>query len=207
MFRSLMALCLSLTTLIATGLPAAAQSYRIKEGDVLRVEVLEDATLNREVLVLPDGRISLPLAGAVSASGRTLEQIEAALASKLMPNFATRPNVFVSIARLSAPKATGGGGPVAPAALTVYVLGEAASPGKVSVESGTTMLQLFAQIGGFSNFAATKRIQLRRTDPKTKVEKIYRLNYNAIREGTSKNGLMPVADGDVILVPQRRLFE
>ena len=37
--------------------PAAAQdSYRLKSGDVLSIEVLEDPSLNREVLILPSGQ-------------------------------------------------------------------------------------------------------------------------------------------------------
>ena len=47
---------------------ALAQSagYRIQPGDVLAITVLEDDTLNRQSLVTPDGRISVPLAGTVT---------------------------------------------------------------------------------------------------------------------------------------------
>ena len=57
--------------LAAPLLPALAQdgSYLIRPGDVLQVEVLEDPGLNRSVLVSPDGRITMPLAGAIRASG------------------------------------------------------------------------------------------------------------------------------------------
>jgi polysaccharide export outer membrane protein len=68
------------------------------------------------------------------------------------------------------------------------------------------VLQLFAEMGGFSKFAATKRIQLRRT-LQDGSEKTYIFNYDAIEQGTSKAGSTVVHKGDVILVPQRRLFE
>jgi polysaccharide export outer membrane protein len=56
-------------------------------------------------------------------------------------------------------------------------------------------------MGGFSKFAATKRIQLRRgTD-------LYPLNYKDIEAGKSNAGGTILAEGDVILVPQRKLFE
>ena len=61
----------------------AQDSYRIKPGDVVRVEVLEDSSINRDTLVLPDGRISLPLAGSVTAGGRTIEQVRSEVSSKL----------------------------------------------------------------------------------------------------------------------------
>ena len=62
--------------------PAFAQSagYRIQPGDELAVTVLEDDTLNRQLLVLPDGTISVPLAGTVRAGGRSVEAVEAAIA-------------------------------------------------------------------------------------------------------------------------------
>ena len=62
-----------LTCLLAIqSLPAEAQGYSIRPGDRLRIEVLEDDSLNRSVLVAPDGRISVPLVGTVVAGGRTL---------------------------------------------------------------------------------------------------------------------------------------
>lgn len=203
MKRVLMGLALTIATLAAAALPAAAQNYRIQPGDVLKIEVVEDPGLNRDVLVLPDGRISLPLAGSVRAAGQTLEQVQRTLATQLGPNFNAPPNVFVSIASLRPQQAPTG--PAEAPVIEVFVLGEAANKGKLSIEPGSTLLEAFAQMGGFTPFAATKRIQLRRTEGG--VEKIYRLNYDAILSGASKNGLLGLRDGDVIVVPQRGLFE
>ncbi len=153
---------------VAMAVPALAQEggYLIRAGDVLRIEILEDPGLNRSVLVSPDGRITMPLAGGLRASGKTVEAVQSELAARLAPNFATTPNVYVSIERIAERVASGGGGgaPKAPATIDIYVLGEGAKSGKFSVAPGTTVLQLFAEMGGFSKFAATKRIQLRRTD-------------------------------------------
>lgn len=186
----------------------AQDSYRIRSGDVLRIEVLEDPSLNRSVLVLPDGRISLPLAGSVAAAGRGLEDVQADIVARLQPSFATSPSVFVGIERL-AERAISTGGAAAPAeppGIEIFVIGEAAKSGKIRVAPGTTMLQLFAEIGGFSKFAATKRIQLRRADA-SGAEKIYLFNYKEIERGTSDAGNTVIAEGDIIVVPQRGLFE
>jgi polysaccharide biosynthesis/export protein len=102
-----------IVTLIAMVLAqgAAAQSeFRVGSGDTLRIEVLEDPSLNRDVLVLPDGRVSFPLAGSLTAGGQTTTQIESALASALAPNFAASPTVSVSVAGL-APAHWNGRGP------------------------------------------------------------------------------------------------
>ena len=195
--------------LAALTVPAIAQDggYLIRPGDMLRVEALEDPGLNRSVLVSPDGRITLPLAGGVRASGKTVEAVQGELATRLAPNFATTPNIYVSIERIAERPVGGSGGVKAVPTIDIYVIGEGAKAGKLSVARGTTVLQFFAEMGGFSKFAATKRIQLRRTDPKTGVETSYTINYDAIENGSSRMGATVLMKGDVIVVPQRKLFE
>lgn len=192
--------------LLAAG-AAPAQDYLIKRGDTLRIEVIEDSSLNRSVLVSPDGRINVPLAGSVGAAGRTVEQVQAQLVTALTPQFAAPPNVYVAVERVAEPRGGTGGPrvPAAPATVDVYLMGEVNAPGKFAVEEGTTVLQLFAETKGFTRFAATRRIQLRRTE--NGVERVYPLNYEAILAGRSPNGRVTVQDGDVFVVPVRRLFE
>jgi polysaccharide biosynthesis/export protein len=191
------------TGLLAPG-AAQAQDYQVRAGDVLRVEVLEDSSLNREALVLPDGRISFPLVGTVPVGGRSLDQVRNALSEALAPNFAVPPSVFVSIARLRDP------GPVGPAAaaatIRVYALGEVANPGLREVVPGTTILQFLSQSGGLSRFAATRRIQLRRIDAQGQ-ERVYPIDYRALQQGAALPNPIVLQEGDVVLVPERRLFE
>ena len=178
--------------------PAAAQSagYRIQPGDELAITVLEDDTLNRTALVLPDGQISVPLAGSVRASGQTVESVEKVIADRLASNFAVRPSVFVSVVQVAEE------GPTFP----IYVMGQVQNAGKIDVESGTTLLQAVALAGGTDRFAATKRIQLRRTDASGQ-EKLYIFNYNALERGGGIQTMITLREGDVIIVPERRLFE
>jgi len=178
-------------------------AYRITPGDTLSIEVLEDSNLNRRVLVLPDGSISFPLAGTVRAGGRSTSQVERALIARLAPNFANEPNVFVSVVGVSPqPEDEAEEDEV----LVVYMLGEVNSPGAKQVLAGTTVLQLLSQSGGFTRFAATKRIQLRRRDESGR-ERLYRINYRAISRGARIGSDPVLAEGDVLLVPERRLFE
>lgn len=196
----------ALIAALLLALPAPAvraqtqDSYLLRPGDVVRVEVVEDPGINRSTIVLPDGRISVPLAGTVRAGGRTIEQIQAEITERLAPNFAAAPTVFVALERLAERAAAG------QRTINVYVMGEANRPGKIAVERGTTLLQIFAEMGGFSRFAATGRIQLRRPDGKGG-ETVYPIDYKAIERGASNAGLTVLREGDVIIVPQRRLFE
>ncbi|OWU81973.1 polysaccharide biosynthesis/export family protein [Phaeobacter sp. 22II1-1F12B] len=181
----------------------AQDGYSIKPGDVVRVEVLEDSSLNRESLVLPDGRITVPLAGTVMVGGRTVDQVRSDVTSRLSSNFASDPTVTVSLIQLGeAPKSTG----TYSSDIEVYFMGEINTPGMASVEKGTTLLQAIAIAGGFSRFAATKRVQLRRTDS-SGVQKVYAFNYEDVLAGRTSIGGTVLAKGDVIVVPARKLFE
>lgn len=180
---------------------AAAQSgYQVRSGDTLTVEVLEDPSLNRSVLVLPDGTVSFPFAGSVRAAGRSASQISDAITAGIASNFATEPNVFVTVETLRvATEAVG------PAQIDVFMMGEIATPGERQLDRGTTLIQALATTGGFTSFAATKRILLRRTEGGK--QKVMRINYKAIADGTAVGQDIRLKDGDVIIVPERRLFE
>jgi polysaccharide export outer membrane protein len=184
------------TALLFVASAQAQGTYRIKSGDSLNVEVLEDPTLNRNTLVLPDGSINFPLAGSVAAGGRTVDQVRKDLTQALSPSFASPPTVFVSVGAVGiSPAATFS----APATKNIYVIGEIATPGKLVTTKNTTILQAIAEAGGLTRFAADKRIQLRRGGD------TFIYNYRTNSGGLSGNTVL--APGDVIVVPQRRLFE
>ena len=199
MIRIILGVLLAAT--LSTG-AFAQSSYQIRSGDSLQIEVLEDPALNRTVLVLPDGSINFPLVGTIPAAGRSVSDVRSDLSAALASKFAEAPNVFVGVGTLAeiAPRAS-----AAAATISVYAMGEVTSPGQADVAPGTTVLQCLAQAGGFTRFAAQKRVQLRRT-AKGGVEQIYLFNY----DGTGTSGIAGstrLQSGDVIVVPQRKLFE
>jgi polysaccharide export outer membrane protein len=175
---------------------AQSAGYRIQPGDQLAITVLEDDTLSRTTLVLPDGRISVPLAGSIQAAGRSVESVESTIADRLASNFAVRPSVFVSVTAVTEEVET----------FPIFVVGQVGEPGVREVEPGTTLLQAIALAGGLDRFAATKRIQLRRADVNGQ-ERLYIFNYNAVERGGAIQSMISLREGDVIVVPERRLFE
>ncbi len=205
MLRFFLVLILS----IALAPMAMAQSYRIKPGDTLNIEVLEDPSLNRSTLVLPDGSIAFPFVGSVQAGGRTVAQVRTALVDGIRDTFNNTPTVTVSVSSLAVPDvaATAAALEAAEPTIPVYVLGEMNTQGKVLVSPGTSLLQFLAESGGFTRFAATKRIQLRRRDPHSRQEFVFKFNYNAVTAGASISTQTVLQPGDVIVVPERRLFE
>ena len=53
------------------------EPYRINVGDVISIESMADPTLDRELIVQPDGMITLRLLGQVKANGLTVAQLGA----------------------------------------------------------------------------------------------------------------------------------
>lgn len=202
--KLLLTLLAGLAVLVA-GSAAAQDAYRIRAGDTLRIEVLEDQTLNRQALVLPDGRISVPLAGTLRAAGLTVTELTRTITSAIAPNFAQPPTVSVAVT--SIPQTLPGLTGEAVETIDVYLLGEINAPGRKAVAPGTTFLQALAESGGFTPFAADRRVQLRRRDPATGQEQVYPIDYRALSRGAPIAGNPTLVDGDVILVPERRLFE
>lgn len=192
---------------VTASVVAAQNNYVIRPGDTLQIEVLEDSGLNRSTLVLPDGSISFPMAGTLSTKGRTVEQLSQSLGAALAPNFASAPNVYVSVTSLTqtAPRGSGSG---YSSKIEAYALGEVTAPGMIEVKRGTTILQFLAETGGLTKFAAEKRIELHRTDPKTGAITTYL--FNSLTPGGGGSGISGgtrLAPGDVVKVPRRRLFE
>ncbi len=53
--------------------------YRLNVGDEIRVESLTDPALDRDLIIQPDGTITLRLLGQIRATGRTVAQVREAL--------------------------------------------------------------------------------------------------------------------------------
>ena len=181
---------------------AKSEFYSIKPGDVLNVTVLEDPNLSSQVLVRPDGRISLPIAGSVMAEGRSPERLEAILRQRFAADFELTPTVTVSLAAVSPEDAE----EEEDETLTYYVFGQVARPGPITVrdEDPLTLLKLLAVAGGAGPFADGERVQVRRTNEDGTIETIL-FDYTRLEEGLPVEDVK-LNDGDVIFVPERTLF-
>ncbi|MFC3169442.1 polysaccharide biosynthesis/export family protein [Paracoccus fontiphilus] len=197
MLRFMLAAILALP--LVFGQTALAQEYRIQTGDRLMIEVLEDASLNRTVAVLPGGTINFPYAGSIRVAGQSPTSVSNSISQSLAGVLASPPTVFVTAMPLDAPVTE-----AEKDVVNIYIMGEASAPGPKAVLPGTTFLQALSQAGGLTPFAATKRIQLRRA---AMPGQVITVNYAAIMRGSGMNLDPVLAEGDVIIVPERGLFE
>jgi len=177
------------------------EEYTVAPGDRLDVNVLEDPTLNRTVLVRPDGKISMPLAGTIAVGGRTPEEVSAIVRSRLAKQFVSPPNVTVALAVV-------GNAAQADEALlpAFYVVGEVSKPGRYAFEAEqpVSVLQALSIAGGLGIYAARSRIQVRHYDGGA--ESIELFDYDAIEDGATGGASIIIGDGDVIVVPERGIF-
>lgn len=190
-----------IVTLSAT--TGMAQEYVVRLGDRLQITVLEDPGLNTNALVRPDGRITMPLAGTVTAAGLTPEAVAQSIRSRLAAEFVSPPNVTVAVVGLGDP---GNQAAAGPGAASVYVLGQIGRPGIYNIVLPLDALRLLALAGGPGNFAAQSRIQIRRQGEDGQ-ETVILFDYEAVQDGVVPIERVALQDGDIIVVPERRLFE
>jgi polysaccharide export outer membrane protein len=162
----------------------ALEPYRIGPEDMLAISVWKNEPMSRTVQVRPDGMISLPLIDDVLAAGLTPVQFRDVLAKRLA-EFIPNPEVSVIVTDVRSYK--------------VSVLGEVVKPGRLELKSYTTVLDVLAQAGGFTQFATRSRIVILR--PVGKTMKRIPFNYNKVVSSTGEEENVYLQPGDIVLVP------
>ena len=177
---------------------AAADAARLKPGDSLQITVWQDPKLDRTVVIGPDGQFGFPLAGHIRAGGRTPQAVESILRSRLKKKYTGELDISVTLASVDK-DALDQAKPI------FYVTGEVLKPGPYRLRPQTTIAQGIAQAGGFGVFAARQRIQVHR---KFKgVDSIFLFDFNAYESGRIATDDINLRSGDVVVVPERGLFE
>ena len=157
-------------------------SYRLGPEDQLRISVWDNKELTLDLVVRPDGKISMPLLQDVPAEGLTAAQLAADIQEGLSA-FIVNPEVSVILLQVNAPK--------------YYILGYVARAGTFPLRGETSVLQALALAGGLTQFASPRSIKLiRATRGRQDVRKI---NYYDIIESGEGNYLLK--SGDTIVVP------
>jgi polysaccharide biosynthesis/export protein len=188
-FLALLFLCSLLT-------PAFAE--RLQPGDQLRITVWQDPKLDRSVVIGPDGQFGFPLAGHIRAAGRTPQAVESILKSRLKKKYTGELDITVTLGSVDKEE-------LEQAKPVIYVTGEVLKPGPYRLRRRTTVVQAIAQAGGLGIFAARERIQVHRQFGG--VDSIFLFDYNGFESGRIATDNINLRSGDVIIVPERGLFE
>lgn len=159
-------------------------AYRLSPGDKLTVSVWGEDKLKQDVIVLPDGSITFPLAGQVTVAGLDTAAVEEKLAAKLV-KFIPEPQVSVVV--------TGTEGNL------VYVQGKVLKPGSVHLTGQTSVLQVLSMAGGLDKFAAKNDIKVVRLNGVK--QQILRVDYSDLMSGNDMSTNFILKAGDTLVVP------
>jgi polysaccharide export outer membrane protein len=158
-------------------------SYTVGAPDTLHVTILPDPPIEREVVVRPDGMISLDLIGDVPAAGRSIGQIATDVEQRIA-RFKRGAAVTVSL--------------VAAASTSISVLGEVRVPQTFPLLKQTRVSEAIARVGGPVFTGSEGSIRVVRSGGGEAV--VYRVNLNAIQRGDQRTNIL-LAEGDIVYVP------
>ena len=173
--------------LVLDSIPKAYREdeYRISQGDKLDVVFLFNKEFNqKEVVVRPDGRISLPYVGDLKVAGITVSSLDSILTEKYS-EILKNPDISIIIRKFQ-PQ-------------VIYVLGEVKAPGGFPYEKGMTLLSAISLGRGVT----VKGMVLRRIAPNHIVG--IQIDLNELIGKAQFNLDIPLEPFDIVYVPKSKL--
>lgn len=171
---------------------AAVAAYQIGVDDIVQVTVWRNPDLSITAPVRPDGMITVPLVGDVTAGGRTPPDVAADIQARLAA-YVRDPQVAVILTDLRSHEYLS----------RVRVTGAVRQPISIPFRQGMTVLDAVLAAGGLTEFAAPDRSDLyRKRGAETRS---YQVRLDRILNRGDLTTNFKVAPGDVITVPERIL--
>jgi polysaccharide export outer membrane protein len=167
--------------------PAAVSvppDYVIGPEDVLSIVYWRDKDMSADVVVRPDGMISLPLLDDIHAAGLTPIQLRDRLTMESR-KYLENPTVSVVVHEIHSRK--------------VFITGEVNNPGTYGLTGPTTVLQLIALAGGVGTYADSKNIVIVRHEDGGQVT--YKFNYKDVVKRKNLKQNIQLKPGDTVIIP------
>lgn len=120
-------------------------TYQLGVGDQIALTVYGEPDLTKTYAINPNGMIEVPLIGAVTAQGRTIDQLSTEIRTRLADGFLRNPSVAGAIMTYR----------------PFYILGEVAKPGQYPFQTGMTLEGAIALAGGYSYRAQKNYVFIR----------------------------------------------
>ena len=158
--------------------------YVVGVDDLLTIRFWADTQLSSDVVVRPDGKISLPLLNDVQAAGLTPEQLGESL-EQAAAKFMNDPDATVIVREIRSRK--------------IFVLGQGiAKQGVVLLSADMTVLQAIAAAGGLLEYAKKDDITILRTE--NGQEKRFKFKFDDVTKGKNLKQNILMQPNDTILV-------
>jgi polysaccharide export outer membrane protein len=180
-------LVLGLIAAFGAGSRSGAQQlpdYLLNPGDELEISVWKEPDLTMKVLVRPDGKLSVPLAGEVVAAGRTIVQIQTDITNRLL-KYIPEAVVTATLTGIEGNR--------------VYVIGQVNKPGTFVMNPRLSVVQALSLAGGMTPFAGVNDIIVIRNAGTH--QRVLQFRYGEVSKGKSLEQNVPLEAGDVVIVP------
>jgi len=158
--------------------------YKIGPSDLLDIQVWNEPDVSKQVRVLIDGTIVLPLVGQINAAGLTPSQLSESLRKKLS-EYIAEPEVTVMVLEGKYNR--------------YFIVGQIQNPGEYYIDYPISILQAIARAGGFQEWAKKSKIFVIR-QTKSGEERI-EFNYDEFVKGDKKVKNIEIVSGDTIIIP------
>jgi len=168
----------------AAAAAAARNDYIIGPDDVLTVVFWKDKEMSGDVVVRPDGKISVPLLRDIDAAGSTPEQLRARLV-QAATQYLEDPDATVVVKEIRS--------------RNVFITGNVGKPGTYPLATGMKVLQCIALAGGVLEYADTKNIVVIRNDNGR--QEYHKFNYNDVIRQKHTEQNIELKPGDTVVVP------
>jgi polysaccharide export outer membrane protein len=157
------------------------EAYSVGPGDQLQIVVRKEPELTRDVVVRPDGRITVPLLGDIDAAGKTPAELADEI-TRGLARFVNAPRVTVGVGQAVSAR--------------VFVIGQVNRAGEVSLTTPLTVVQALALAGGFREFAKRESILVVGRDRKVRT-----FNFKKFESGQDLDSNVVLRPGDTVVVP------
>jgi polysaccharide export outer membrane protein len=159
------------------------ETYRVGAPDHLTVSILPDPRIEREVVVRPDGMVSIDLVGDVPAGGRSCDEIAKDIENRIS-RFKRGASVTVMVSQA--------------ASTAVSLLGEVRGNRSFPLAKETRVAEAIAMAGGVMPFASTSHVRVIRGQGGETV--VYQVDLDAIEDGDLSTNIL-LTTGDIVYVP------
>ena len=163
---------------------AVPPEYVIGPNDTLSVLFWRDKEMSADVVVRPDGNITLPLLNDIQAAGLTPDQLRERILVEAR-RYIEDPSPTVVVKEINSRK--------------MFITGMVEKPGPYPITGPTTVLQLIAIAGGLKEFADGKNILVMRNDGGRQVA--YTFDYRELLKGKNLRQNIELKPGDTVVVP------
>jgi protein involved in polysaccharide export with SLBB domain len=178
----------STASVVATPTIQPTKAHLLVSDDLIEIKVYQQPDLETRARIAPDGSVTMPLLGAITVGGKSVEEARAMIHGLLAKDYLVKPQVSVTVVEYAKRLFT--------------ILGEVVRPGTYEIPTGEpfSLLQAIALAGGYTRIGSPGKVTVQRMENGQR--KVYNLNAGSMAKD-EKSKPFEVFPGDNITVGER----